>query len=213
MTQYTDTPDVARHVPVWHGTVLGEFYVAGARGTSYHQIAGCSALTSPRAYRVTMFDHDGIHRRPFMREQDTLDEATRPMVDEGKKLKPCSVCVGKAPQIIHLETEKPIPCEGSDEWMQMEGAKAARDPEIFRPEQVSCFRCPIRVECFGKAMREAPEYGIWGGTTPAQRKAWGDRADEIVIRRLRNGQEVKPYGGPGKKPAAYTPTLEGVGSG
>ena len=211
MTQYTDTPEVERHQPVWQGKSLGQFYVGGARGTSYHDTALCKAFTSKRAYSVPVFDHDGIHRRPFMREQDTLDEASRPMVDEGKKVKACSVCVGKTPEIIHLETDKAIPCEGSVEWVQMEGVGAAANPDVFRPQQVSCFKCPIRVECFEKAMREQPKYGIWGGTTPAQRKAWGDRADEIVIRRLRNGQEVKPYGGPGKKPQAYTPSLEGVG--
>jgi hypothetical protein len=187
------------------------YYVGGARGTSYHETAQCKAFTSRRAYSVPVYEVDGIPRRPFMREQDTLDETTRPMVDEGKKLKPCSVCIGKTPEIIHLETDKAIPCEGSEDWVQMEGASAAANPDVFRPEQVSCFRCPIRVECFSKATREQPKYGIWGGTTPAQRKAWGDRADEIVIRRLRSGQEVKPYGNHGEKPAAYTPSLEGTG--
>lgn len=210
MTQYSKPPEVARHVPVWTGTPLGDFYVGGARSTGYHETALCRSFTTTRAIKVAIYDHDGTHRRPFLREQDTLDGASRPMVDEGKKLKPCSTCIGNTPEIIHLETDKRIPCEGSDEWIQMEGSKAMLDPEVFRPQQVSCFKCPIRVECFEKAMREKPQFGIWGGTTPAQRKAWGDRADEIVIRRLRNGQEVKPYGGPGHKPTAYTPSLEGI---
>ncbi len=209
-TRYTTPPGTTRHAPVWYGTRIGEYYVGGPTTASYHESLQCRSFTSTRAFRVTMFDHDGIHRRPFMRAQDTMEEANRPMVDEGKALKPCVTCVGKTPQVIHLETDKPYPCEGSDDWMQMEG-KAKSDPEIFRPEQVSCFGCPIRVECFEKAMREGPEYGIWGGTTPAQRAAWGDRADEIVIRRIRNGQEVKPYGAQGKNPKPFTPSLEGIG--
>ncbi len=199
--------------PVYKGKSLGSFYVGGWKLGQYHETILCRSFTSTRYYKVVIFDHDGIHRRPFMREQDIGDQTGRQMIDDGKAMKPCATCIGKTPEIIHLEPEadQAIPCEGSEEWVQMEGQKAANNPDLFRPQQVDCFKCPIRVECFSKAMRERPDYGIWGGTTPAQRKAWGDRADEIVIRRLRNGQEVKPYGGPGKKPSAYQPSLAGIG--
>ncbi len=170
-------------------------------------------MRAQRCTVVSIFEINGVHRRPRMREQDTGNEVGRPMFDEGKAVLPCEHCFDE-PEVVHLEVddETRIPCEGrDDEWVQMEGRHAERDPEVFRPQQVECFGCPVRVACFEKAIREKPRYGVWGGTTPAQRAAWGDRADEIVIRRLRNGQEVKPYGGPGKKPTAYQPSLEGIG--
>ena len=210
-TQYSIKPGSRRLVAVWQGVSMGTFYVGGAEAGKYHETAQCRALTTTRAFTVNLYDHDGVVRRPFMREQDVLDGATRPMIDEGKRVRPCATCIGKTPEIVHLETDKAIPCEGSDEWVQMEGAAAATNPEVYRPQQVSCFKCPIRVECFGKAMREKPKYGIWGGTTPAQREAWGDRADEIAIRSIRNGAKVKPYGETGRSPEAYQPTLEGIG--
>lgn len=57
-------------------------------------------------------------------------------------------------------------------------------PDIFYPEDFStsvnmremavrtareiCFRCPVLAKCLKAGMYE--EYGIWGGTTPEQRK-------------------------------------------
>ena len=200
--------------PVWAGKHVGDYAVTGGKAATYHASTQCGVVArAQRVHIVPVFDHEGTLRRPYMRDQDTGDEVGKPMIDEGRKVVACEHCFDD-PAIIHIDVpeETAIPCEGkSDEWMRMEGTKAEKDPDLFRPQQVDCFRCPIRVECFGKAMREEPRYGIWGGTTPAQRKAWGDRADEIVIRRLRNGQEVKPYADPGGKPKAYTPSLEGVG--
>ena len=205
---------IDHHYPVYAGKHVGDFAMVGKKAQTYHASSQCGVVArAQRVHIVPIFELDGIHRRGFMREQDTLDEVGRPMFDEGKAVVPCTQCFDD-PAIIHIDVpdETRIPCaERGGEWVRMEGTKAEKDPDVFRPQQVDCFRCPIRVECFGKAMREQPRYGVWGGTTPAQRKAWGDRADEIVIRRLRNGQKVKPYGDQGDKPEAYTPSLEGVG--
>jgi len=60
-------------------------------------------------------------------------------------------------------------------------AKAAcrdLDTEIFfpaAPEKETealaiCATCPVRAQCLEQALRDREQYGIWGGTTPEQRR-------------------------------------------
>jgi WhiB family transcriptional regulator, redox-sensing transcriptional regulator len=52
------------------------------------------------------------------------------------------------------------------------------DTEIFFPanpdeeaEALSiCATCPVRAQCLDYAVRNRETYGIWGGTTPEQRR-------------------------------------------
>ena len=52
------------------------------------------------------------------------------------------------------------------------------DTEIFYPvtsdeeaEALSiCATCPVRAQCLDYAVRNHETYGIWGGTTPEQRR-------------------------------------------
>ena len=52
------------------------------------------------------------------------------------------------------------------------------DTEIFYPvtpdeeaEALSiCATCPVRAQCLDYAVRNREPYGIWGGTTPDQRR-------------------------------------------
>ena len=52
------------------------------------------------------------------------------------------------------------------------------DTEIFYPvtsdeeaEALSiCATCPVRAQCLDDALRNREIYGIWGGTTPEQRR-------------------------------------------
>ena len=52
------------------------------------------------------------------------------------------------------------------------------DTEIFYPstpdeeaEALSiCATCPVRAQCLDYAVRNRETYGIWGGTTPEQRR-------------------------------------------
>ena len=52
------------------------------------------------------------------------------------------------------------------------------DTEIFYPvtsdeeaEALSiCATCPVRAQCLDDALRNRETYGIWGGTTPEQRR-------------------------------------------
>jgi WhiB family transcriptional regulator, redox-sensing transcriptional regulator len=58
------------------------------------------------------------------------------------------------------------------------------DWELFFPEGTAgpalrqagqakriCMACPVRVECLTWALRHGVEFGIWGGTSPEQRRA------------------------------------------
>lgn len=76
--------------------------------------------------------------------------------------------------------------------MDIGNVECEQIPDIFYPEDFSdsvnmremavktareiCFRCPVMTKCLKAGMYE--EYGIWGGTTPEQR------------RRLRKQQQI-----------------------
>lgn len=56
------------------------------------------------------------------------------------------------------------------------------DPNIFYPEgdgshaktmqaKRICGSCPLVISCLNTALANNEEYGIWGGSTPAERKA------------------------------------------
>jgi len=52
------------------------------------------------------------------------------------------------------------------------------DTEIFFPANADeeaealsiCATCPVRAQCLDYAVRNRETYGIWGGTTPEQRR-------------------------------------------
>jgi WhiB family redox-sensing transcriptional regulator len=52
------------------------------------------------------------------------------------------------------------------------------DTEIFFPANAEeeaealsiCATCPVRAQCLDYAVRNRETYGIWGGTTPEQRR-------------------------------------------
>ena len=57
------------------------------------------------------------------------------------------------------------------------------DPELFFPEGTTgpalrqveeakrvCGSCPVRAQCLSEELRHAPGHGIWGGTTPGERR-------------------------------------------
>jgi WhiB family transcriptional regulator, redox-sensing transcriptional regulator len=50
-----------------------------------------------------------------------------------------------------------------------------------------CATCPIIYECLQEALASNEEYGIWGGTTPSERKAIVKKAKNlgVVIKGIR----------------------------
>ena len=59
-----------------------------------------------------------------------------------------------------------------------EGLCGQTDPELFYPEKGMtaavpkriCARCPVRRACLDHALVHHEPYGVWGGTTPDERK-------------------------------------------
>lgn len=64
-------------------------------------------------------------------------------------------------------------------WMQ-KALCAQTDPELFFPDKgdwakafrakVVCQRCEVKSECLAYALERSELVGVWGGTTPEQRK-------------------------------------------
>ena len=62
-------------------------------------------------------------------------------------------------------------------WTQQAACRGT-ETEIFYPvtsdeeaEALSiCATCPVRAQCLDYAIRNRETYGIWGGTTPEQRR-------------------------------------------
>lgn len=68
-------------------------------------------------------------------------------------------------------------------WVDLAACREV-DPEIFFPvsttgaalgqiheAQAICARCPVAADCLNWALRIGQDYGVWGGTTPEERRA------------------------------------------
>jgi WhiB family transcriptional regulator, redox-sensing transcriptional regulator len=68
-------------------------------------------------------------------------------------------------------------------WFDLAACREV-DPEIFFPigttgaaliqvEQARavCTRCPVAAECLDRALSTGQDHGVWGGTTPEERRA------------------------------------------
>ncbi len=80
---------------------------------------------------------------------------------------------------IELSTAKPSPRS----WVDLAACREV-DPEIFFPisttgaalgqiheAQAICTRCPVAADCLDWALRIGQDHGVWGGTTPEERRA------------------------------------------
>jgi WhiB family transcriptional regulator, redox-sensing transcriptional regulator len=78
-----------------------------------------------------------------------------------------------------FSTAEPSP--GS--WLDLAACREV-DPEIFFPisttvaalsqiheAQAICARCPVAADCLDWALRTGQGHGVWGGTTPEERRA------------------------------------------
>jgi WhiB family redox-sensing transcriptional regulator len=71
-----------------------------------------------------------------------------------------------------------------DDWQDLAKCRGV-DPEIFFPPgpggsteyaKFVCSGCPVREECLMLALKRAEPHGIWGGTTPEDRRSITRRA-------------------------------------
>lgn len=64
-------------------------------------------------------------------------------------------------------------------WMRWASC-AETDPDLFHPEDGNaaqatqaknvCQRCPVRETCLAYALEHAEDQGVWGGTSPKERR-------------------------------------------
>ena len=78
----------------------------------------------------------------------------------------------------------PSQTSAGDDWRHRAACRD-EDPELFFPAGTSgpallqveqakavCRRCPVTGECLRWALDTGQEYGIWGGATEEERRAW-----------------------------------------
>jgi WhiB family transcriptional regulator, redox-sensing transcriptional regulator len=74
--------------------------------------------------------------------------------------------------------EVPVAITRSDGWRDQAACRDA-DPDLFFPDRgyadvseamTICNGCPVREECLDWALKVNEDEGVWGGTTPDQRR-------------------------------------------
>ena len=67
-------------------------------------------------------------------------------------------------------------CRGQDSlfYNEVDETKAMRRSKERHAKQF-CSRCPVVNECLGHALLRPERYGVWGGTTEAERHRLADR--------------------------------------
>jgi WhiB family redox-sensing transcriptional regulator len=73
-----------------------------------------------------------------------------------------------------------VGADGPDEGWRVRAGCRGLDPGLFFPEdeegpgaeraQEVCATCPVREQCLQTALATKEAYGIWGGTTPRDRR-------------------------------------------
>lgn len=81
--------------------------------------------------------------------------------------------MGRPPSLPPLDAPAPqrVPTTLADALCASEGfPEAFYDEEDVEPARAVCRRCPLATACLDYAL-DNEEYGVWGGTTPAERVA------------------------------------------
>lgn len=98
-----------------------------------------------------------------------------------------------APALLELAAQATT---GTPEWTAALCAQV--DPEQWFPEKGEsnrvprwlCGRCPIQADCLAWAIATDERYGVWGGSTPAER---------LAARRLMTGRPAVAVSGGGEQ--------------
>jgi WhiB family redox-sensing transcriptional regulator len=64
---------------------------------------------------------------------------------------------------------------GSPEWWYAESGRAETNAIFEDKAKRICADCPVRALCLTEALRTGEPYGIWGGYTPEERRAYAGR--------------------------------------
>lgn len=134
-----------------------------------------------------------IRVNPDLAEVDIVEQAGR-YYRAGKltEVQECPTCqpIKKPAQKIEPLGTTDTPCAGRDrEWVK---SFHNRRPENLVPIQRECMGCDVLEECYSRFLFELPEYGVLGGVTIQQYKAWGPNALAMVKELVANeNQEEK----------------------
>lgn len=67
------------------------------------------------------------------------------------------------------------PCDNSDpeQWWFVEADTTSPDrmPAARERAEAACHGCPVKAECLALALGSGPQWGVWGGTISADRRA------------------------------------------
>lgn len=91
--------------------------------------------------------------------------------------------------------EWPVPASAVAEWLSLQGAllqlegrpvcvgdpecwfaSGARGQELIEQAVAACSWCPVRVECLAYAVAADEREGVWGGSTPEERRVFAERS-------------------------------------
>lgn len=84
---------------------------------------------------------------------------------------------------------------GTGTTWRLEGTCRDIDPELFFPERSNgpeakaakktCAQCPVVDQCLAEAVEQGIEFGVWGGTTYADRRRLGIKVKQGGVRELK----------------------------
>ncbi|MDI9935257.1 MULTISPECIES: WhiB family transcriptional regulator [Rhodococcus] len=111
-----------------------------------------------------------------------------------------------------LTTRLPLPLSHFWEW-QLHGECRTRNIDLFFPregegkgarlrrERVAkeiCAGCPVTTECRNRAIAVGEPFGIWGGTSEADRRSRHNSTDQEPLNRLRRFRTSTEHPRPGR---------------
>lgn len=85
----------------------------------------------------------------------------------------------KPERLVHFPESMLLSTHPDDEYDWREDARCSQvDPDAFFPETGKpardakriCAGCPVREQCLMDALTRDERYGVWGGTTPHERR-------------------------------------------
>lgn len=161
------------------GTFVGRYFVT--KGQAFHGNVSCSQLASAQdVVETTIVLADGNYYRAGHFIMRNLGPGHSARFKERWKYRPCTRChpLDEQFKLEPLGTDD-VPCAGSSREWVTERTKLDPVEKIF-PAQRECMECPVVDSCYERFLAELPEYGVMGGVTYKQYRAWGDSAQEVV---------------------------------
>lgn len=167
------------------GTFVGRYFVT--KGQAFHSDVSCSQLASAQdVVETTIVEDGGNYYRAGHFIMRNLGPGHHARAKERWKFRPCARChpLDEQFKLEPLGTDD-VPCAGSSlEWVT-ERTKLDPVEKIF-PAQRECMNCPVVDSCYELFRKELPEYGVMGGVTYKQYKAWGDDVLDLVRAMIKN---------------------------